>query len=77
MSKEGFDPADVAKKNAAAGSLCESVKSIVRYYDEMSKAQPKLQVSFASPVEEFQGKNVQDVRERLIRGLESFQASLP
>jgi hypothetical protein len=44
MSKEGFDPTDVAKKNAAAGSLCESVKSIVRYYDEMSKGQPKLQV---------------------------------
>jgi len=45
MSKEGFEPSEVTKKNAAAGALCESVMSIVRYYDEMSKAQPKLQVS--------------------------------
>lgn len=45
MNKEGFEPSEVTKKNAAAGALCESVMGIVRYYDEMSKAQPKLQVS--------------------------------
>ena len=43
MSKEGFDPTEVRKKNAAAGALCESVLNVVKYYDIVSKSQPKLQ----------------------------------
>jgi dynein heavy chain len=44
MNKEGFEPEKVAKKNAAAGPLCQSVLSIVRYFDQMSSAQPTLQL---------------------------------
>ena len=40
---EGFNHADVAKKNPAAGALCEVVLNTVEYYNLMENAQPKLQ----------------------------------
>lgn len=44
ISKEGFDPKEVQKKNPAAGAMCEAVLSTVRYYDLVAKGQPNLQL---------------------------------